>query len=329
MVQKAKINVKDRFSDGEIDLSMSDLDEVPVKEIAALRKTVSLDLSNNRLTSLPSTFTTLTFLTKLDLSNNQLKELPEDFGNLSKLKYLDLYRNNLERLPLSFSQLTALRFLDLKDNPLVPAVAKVAGPCVDNKGCQQCAREVVKFFRQLQAEVDNEVENRRNERQKQLESNQQKKQEEKKKNKKAKANNKVGNNKENPVVDKELKLEGDKKKTKSKEDKKGRKPSSSGGSLFVKFLLFVTLVSLVLWFLFALKYPPVYQPAIPIINQYYQAILSKFPPDYQKHIEHLADSVLYLQASTRNVSLNVIETIHNSDAYKRVVTKIAQFTSSK
>lgn len=76
MVQKTKINVKDRFSDGEIDLSMSDLDEVPVKEIvsshtkitavytwffkiktrqfqAALRKTVSLDLSNNRLTSLP------------------------------------------------------------------------------------------------------------------------------------------------------------------------------------------------------------------------------------------------------------------------------------
>lgn len=159
-----------------------------------------------------------------------------------------------------------------------------------------------------------------------MESNQQKKQEEKKKNKKAKAN-KVGNNKENSVVDKELKL-GDKKKTKSKEDKKGRNPTSSGSSLFVKFLSFVTLGSLVLWFLFALKYPPVYQPVVPIINQYYQAILSKCPRDYQKHIEHLADSVLYLQASTRNVSLNVIETIHNSDTYKQVATKIAQFTST-
>lgn len=35
MAQKAKINVKERFSEGEIDLSMSDLDEVPVKEIVS------------------------------------------------------------------------------------------------------------------------------------------------------------------------------------------------------------------------------------------------------------------------------------------------------
>lgn len=33
MGQKVKINVKERYTDGEIDLSMSDLDEVPVKEI--------------------------------------------------------------------------------------------------------------------------------------------------------------------------------------------------------------------------------------------------------------------------------------------------------
>lgn len=79
-------------------------------------------------------FTVLTFLTKLDLSKNELTELPEDFGNLSKLKYLDLYRNKIERLPLSFGQLNGLKFLDLKDNPLIPAIAKVAGPCVDNKG---------------------------------------------------------------------------------------------------------------------------------------------------------------------------------------------------
>lgn len=30
-----KINVKERFTDGEIDLSMSDLEEVPVKDIVS------------------------------------------------------------------------------------------------------------------------------------------------------------------------------------------------------------------------------------------------------------------------------------------------------
>ncbi|ERL94357.1 hypothetical protein D910_11638 [Dendroctonus ponderosae] len=177
---KVKINIKSRISDDQLDLSMSDLDEVPIKEIAALRKIHSLDLSNNRLTSLPSAFASLTFLTKLHLSENGLTELPEDFGSLCKLRYLDLYKNKLERLPLSFSQLVGLKFLDLKDNPLIPTIAKVAGPCVDNKGCQQCAKDVVHFFKQL----EQEVESRKQVRQKLLEINQQEKQAEKKRLKK-------------------------------------------------------------------------------------------------------------------------------------------------
>lgn len=68
------------------------------------------------------------------MSKNEITELPEDFGALSKLTHLDLYRNKLQHLPLSFGQLIGLKFLDLKDNPLVPAIAKVAGPCIDTKG---------------------------------------------------------------------------------------------------------------------------------------------------------------------------------------------------
>lgn len=33
-----KINVKERLTDGEIDLSMSDLEEVPVKDIVSFLK---------------------------------------------------------------------------------------------------------------------------------------------------------------------------------------------------------------------------------------------------------------------------------------------------
>lgn len=72
MAPKNKINYKDRLENGELDLSMSDLQEVPIKDIVSLselffnkikililnvlqaqiKKATSLDLSNNRLTSL-------------------------------------------------------------------------------------------------------------------------------------------------------------------------------------------------------------------------------------------------------------------------------------
>ncbi|XP_057657955.1 leucine-rich repeat-containing protein 59 [Diorhabda carinulata] len=181
-----KVNVKERFNDGEVDLSMSELNEVPIKDILSLKRVHSLDLSNNTLTFLPKNFTLLTHLTKLDLSKNELTELPEDFGNLVKLKHLDLYKNQLQHLPLSFSKLKNLKWLDLKDNPLVPAVAKVAGLCINTKECQACAKNIVDFFTKLENQVSAELEMRNKDRQKQLEFNQKKKQEEKNMKKKEK-----------------------------------------------------------------------------------------------------------------------------------------------
>lgn len=189
-----KVNVKERFNEGEVDLSMSDLNEVPIKDILSLKRVHSLDLSNNILTVLPKNFTLLTHLTKLDLSKNELTELPEDFGNLVKLKHLDLYRNQLQHLPLSFSKLKNLKWLDLKDNPLVPAVAKVAGLCINAKECQACAKNIVDFFSKLEYQVSAELEMRNKDRQKQLEFSQKKKQEEKNLKKKEKQKEKKVSN---------------------------------------------------------------------------------------------------------------------------------------
>ena len=59
------------------------------------------------------------------------------------LQKLDLYNNQLVSLPLEFWQLKKLKWLDLKDNPqLEPGLAKVAGTCVDEKECKECAKEV-------------------------------------------------------------------------------------------------------------------------------------------------------------------------------------------
>lgn len=87
-------------------------------------------------------FATLTHLVSLDLSNNSLAELPENFGSLSLLQRLDLYSNKLKELPLSFSQLKQLKWLDLKGNMLEVELAEVAGTCVDERECKECAKKV-------------------------------------------------------------------------------------------------------------------------------------------------------------------------------------------
>lgn len=97
-------------------------------------------------------------MTRLDLSKNELKFLSDDFGNLINLKHLDLYNNHLENLPITFGQLTKLRYLDLKGNPLQPALLKVTGPCLTGKDCQDAAKRVVPFMRDVEQSVKIEQE---------------------------------------------------------------------------------------------------------------------------------------------------------------------------
>ncbi|TFK04617.1 aquaporin-2 [Platysternon megacephalum] len=154
------VNLKDKLDGNELDLSLSDLNEVPVKELAALPKATILDLSCNNLTSLPSDFCSLTHLVKLDLSKNQLQQLPSDFGRLVNLQHLDLLNNRLVMLPVSFAQLKNLKWLDLKDNPLDPILAKVAGDCLDEKQCKQAAIRVLQHMKAIQSEQDRERQRR-------------------------------------------------------------------------------------------------------------------------------------------------------------------------
>ncbi|XP_061519844.1 leucine-rich repeat-containing protein 59 [Phycodurus eques] len=153
-------SLKDKISDNEMDLSLCNLSEVPVKELALFTKATILDLSCNNITSLPPEFCNLTHLVKLDLSKNQLTCLPDDLGNLAGLQHLDLYNNKLSSLPVSFSQLRSLKWLDLKDNPLDEGLAKAAGDCLDEKQCKLCATMVLKHMLMLQDEADRAREKR-------------------------------------------------------------------------------------------------------------------------------------------------------------------------
>ncbi|XP_068119488.1 leucine-rich repeat-containing protein 59 isoform X2 [Hyperolius riggenbachi] len=150
-------NLREKLDGNELDLSLSDLSEVPVRELAALPKATVLDLSCNKLTALPGDFCSLTHIVRLDLSKNQLTQLPSEFGRLINLQHLDLLQNRLTALPVTFAQLKSLKWLDLKDNPLNPALAKVAGDCLDEKQCKESAQRVLQYMKVIQAEQEQEL----------------------------------------------------------------------------------------------------------------------------------------------------------------------------
>ncbi|XP_023863419.1 leucine-rich repeat-containing protein 59 [Salvelinus sp. IW2-2015] len=160
MSKNKVLNLKDKIDGNEMDLSLCNLTEVPVKELAAFPKVTVLDLSCKNITSLPLEFCSLSHLVKVDLSKNLMTVLPDDLGRLGNLQHLDLYNNKLTILPVSFSQLKNLKWLDLKDNPLEINLAKAAGDCLDEKQCKQCAARVLQHMRILQDEVDKERERR-------------------------------------------------------------------------------------------------------------------------------------------------------------------------
>ncbi|KAK2588883.1 hypothetical protein KPH14_001746 [Odynerus spinipes] len=194
------------LKDDTLDLSLCDLEEVPVQEIAIVKKATYLDLSNNLLVTLPNNFIILKQITKLDLSKNMLTEIPENFGEMTQLKYLDLYANQISRLPLSLSELKNLRWLDLKENPLTPAVASIAGPCINAVDCKNCARNVVEYLSNVKLFIEQEKLRRMNAM--------------------SSGNNKEVTNKDDDTTKKESK----KKKKKKNTDKEGEKSSNKNVS---------------------------------------------------------------------------------------------------
>eukprot|EP01126_Amoeba_proteus_P011238 TRINITY_DN1450_c0_g1_i19.p1 TRINITY_DN1450_c0_g1~~TRINITY_DN1450_c0_g1_i19.p1 ORF type:complete len:447 (+),score=72.41 TRINITY_DN1450_c0_g1_i19:1007-2347(+) len=113
-----------------------------LKELSLFTCLKKLDLSYNRLTSVPSSIGSLSCLTHLNvkrnkirdfftnsgslknltslallkLSHNSIKQLSEDFSCLCGLKQLFASHNELYQLPASFSSLGSLLFLDLGFN---------------------------------------------------------------------------------------------------------------------------------------------------------------------------------------------------------------------
>jgi Leucine-rich repeat (LRR) protein len=81
-----------------------------------LTSLTALDISYNRLRSIPVWISQLTTLQHINLARNHLTSLPGELTQLSLLTQLQLQGNNLAGLPLCLGQLTSLRLLNVGMN---------------------------------------------------------------------------------------------------------------------------------------------------------------------------------------------------------------------
>jgi Leucine-rich repeat (LRR) protein len=103
---------------GVLQISDQKLREIP-PEVLNLSETLrNLDLSKNRLSSLPADISKFKLLKQLKLETNKLESLPEAIRNVKKLEYLSVSHNSLTSLPLSLKNLSNLKQVYLNFNKL-------------------------------------------------------------------------------------------------------------------------------------------------------------------------------------------------------------------
>lgn len=100
----------------EINVSKNKLHTLPVS-LANCEYLKILNAAENQLESLPNTLGKCTRLQKLYLSQNRLSSLPDSLCECSNLEVLTLDANPLIRLPNAVSQWVILKHLDLRGNP--------------------------------------------------------------------------------------------------------------------------------------------------------------------------------------------------------------------
>ena len=94
---------------GVFKLSQQKLSEFPTRLYDLKSVLRTLDLSENKLSTIPSEIGSFEQLKHLKLSKNRLASLPDSIGRLGKLESLSVCDNLLKSLPQSVAQLSHLK----------------------------------------------------------------------------------------------------------------------------------------------------------------------------------------------------------------------------
>jgi Leucine-rich repeat (LRR) protein len=100
-----------------LDVSSNKIPSMP-EDLGNLSSLTALMLQDNVLESLPSSIKVLVNLKSLILARNKLKELHSSIGKLACLEELDITDNLVTKLPMEMRSLTTLKTLKEKGNPL-------------------------------------------------------------------------------------------------------------------------------------------------------------------------------------------------------------------
>ncbi len=94
--------------------------------LKAPEKVYVLNLSKQKLTTVPSEIIQFTNLQQLNLGKNKLTELPDFIGKLKSLQSLNIEKNRIQRLPASIGQCRNLTELIANRNPLEELPAEMS-----------------------------------------------------------------------------------------------------------------------------------------------------------------------------------------------------------
>jgi len=101
-----------------LNLSENKIRSVPDNMFSSLRGLEQLDLSCNRLHSIPESIADMKQLRVLAMSKNKISELPKSAGRLELLEVCKLRNNSFKALPEGIHRMQSLKILDLQDNLL-------------------------------------------------------------------------------------------------------------------------------------------------------------------------------------------------------------------
>lgn len=224
----------------------------------------------------------------------------------------------------------------MKDNPLVPVIREAAGPCLDSKQCQACAKNIVQFYSELQQRVEAEKEMREKQRQRDLQANelalQKQKQQEKKNKKKEKKHKNVENtHRNNNVIDEPVTEDTSYSYLKNSEkQKKKRGFFSALLNIILTLIMHGLFFALFVFLVTSLKFKLTLDLETKVVKQWGQFV-QMVPPNYQPYLHDFSYYFLIVHTKTGESIYAVIYYLRyfgkkiNADNINYIYEKILNF----